>query len=159
MIEILLALAALVLALIVPVLLNRVPLAAPPGPLRRLATYLGSNVVETVDDSEFPERHLASFRADPDRAFVAAREAANSLGWVLEYDNPSQLEFNAVVTTPLLRFRDDVKVKILPTTDPAVVQLYLRSRSRLGKGDLGANTRHLLDFYAALTLRADRLLH
>ena len=153
-ISIAIAVLFVVAALLLPIVVNRVPLVSPPGPLRRLQTYLSTNVVETENGSAFPERELHRFRADADRAYAAAREAIAELGWHLDYDNPAQLELAAVVTTPLLRFRDDVKVKILPTDDAGVVQLLVRSQSRVGRGDLGANTRHLLDLYDALARRS-----
>jgi len=161
MTELLLALLALVLAALLAALLavalNRVPLLAPPGPWRRLQAYLTRNLVETSEDSVFPERAIPAFRADPDHAYAMVKQVVGELGWQLDYDNPSQLELGAVVTTPLLRFTDDVKVKILPSSEPGTVRLLVRSRSRLGRGDLGANTRHLLDLYAALGRHAGEL--
>ena len=54
------------------------------------------------------------------------------------------------MTTPLWRFQDDVHIRVEPdpATDRAV--LLIRSESRVGKGDLGTNTRHVLDLYAQL---------
>ncbi|MCK5669573.1 MAG: DUF1499 domain-containing protein, partial [Gammaproteobacteria bacterium] len=34
-------------------------------------------------------------------------------------------------------------------------QLYIRSNSRKGHGDLGTNTRHILDLYQQLELQMD----
>jgi len=39
-------------------------------------------------------------------------------------------------------------VRLVPDGD--VIKVELRSASRIGRGDLGANTRHVLDFYEQL---------
>jgi uncharacterized protein (DUF1499 family) len=53
-----------------------------------------------------------------------------------------------VVVSPLWRFKDDVEVQLQPTR--VGVQVDVRSRSRVGKGDLAANTRHILELYREL---------
>jgi uncharacterized protein (DUF1499 family) len=52
----------------------------------------------------------------------------------------------AVVVSPLLRFRDDLSVQLEELE--AGTRLHARSASRVGKGDLAANARHLRDLFA-----------
>lgn len=60
-----------------------------------------------------------------------------------------RIEF--VATTPLLRFKDDVVIEVRPgSKDSCVIEV--RSKSRLGRSDLGANERriqHLFDLIDA----------
>ena len=69
--------------------------------------------------------------------------------WEIVSTADERREVHAVVTTALLRFKDDVTIAVVPEPGgrPA---LLVRGESRVGKGDLGANTRHVLDLYEAL---------
>lgn len=77
------------------------------------------------------------------------RRAATSLrGWELAEPEPLRLddgseEWHFVRTTPLMRFKDDIHARLEPSADGQSVTVHLRSRSRIGKGDLGQNPRNL----------------
>ncbi len=73
--------------------------------------------------------------------------ALESLGWV--WQRSGDCEFSATVTTPLLKFTDDVTIHVEPVGE-ASSRLAVRSASRVGRGDLGANTRHILDLVDAV---------
>lgn len=133
---------------------NRAALRPPPGPWRRLRLYLTRNVAVTGDDAPLPELRPRRLEGAAEELYAALREAMGDLGWTIGYENPSQLELAAVVTTPLFRFRDDVKVKLVP--DGGHWRLFVRSASRVGRADFGANRRHILDLYAALARRGHR---
>jgi len=53
-----------------------------------------------------------------------------------------------VVETRLWRFRDDVEVKLIP--GERGTEIHVRSASRVGKGDFGTNTRHILSLLQCL---------
>jgi hypothetical protein len=72
------------------------------------------------------------------------QEAFNALGWEPVAAGPHDGALRAVVTTPLWRFHDDVTVRVMPR-EGGGAGLAVRSASRVGRGDLGANTRHVLD--------------
>jgi uncharacterized protein (DUF1499 family) len=55
--------------------------------------------------------------------------------------NPSQGAIKTVAVTPILRFKDDVDIKVLPAGEGATLAVY--SRSRVGRGDLGANRKRV----------------
>lgn len=135
------------------VLSNGPDLGDAPGWQARLKLYLGSNVAETTANPELPELALRSFAVSDEVLYAAATDAVGQLGWEVTADNPGQLELTAVVTTPLLKFKDDIKLRAHSAGETSST-LYLHSRSRVGRGDLGANRRHLLDLYAALNLPA-----
>ena len=125
-------------------LLNRPPLLSPPGPLERLKAYLTTNVAETRLNHEFLELRPPLVQADKMQTTDAVVRAMSSLGWT--EIQATEGEVRAIVVSPLFRFRDDVTVR-LEQADGGTL-LHARSASRIGKGDLAANARHLLDLFA-----------
>jgi uncharacterized protein (DUF1499 family) len=123
---------------------NRPPLFDSPGPVVRLKTYLTTNVAETQADSLYPELRQPRYPVPPDLLFDAAQRAAQNLGWRKDLVDAEQREIRAVVVTPFWRFRDHVVIRISPIS-ASESTLSVRSSSEIGKGDLGANTRHVLD--------------
>ena len=130
---------------------NRPPMMDPPGLWTRLVTYLGTHVAETRPDHPFPELRPRFYALPPVRLYATAREAITGLGWGIASEDPEGLCLTAVVESALWRFKDDVVVCVEPTEGGSMLRL--RASSRIGRGDLAANTRHLLDLYAAIEQR------
>ncbi len=82
-------------------------------------------------------------------AFAKARAAALAQGWEIVREDPAGGRIEATATTPWFGFKDDVVVRVLPagTTGSRVD---IRSRSRVGRGDAGANAGRIRKFLAAL---------
>jgi len=120
-------------------LLNRPPLLSPPGPLVRLKTYFTTNVAETRTHHEFPELRPRHFSGDVGQVRDAVVSAMRSFGW--REIQATGNEVRAVVVSPLFRFRDDVTIRIQVEDQGSLLQA--RSASRISKGDLAANARHL----------------
>ena len=125
-------------------LLNRPPLLAPPGPAERLKTYLTTNVAETREGHVFPELRSPLFATEAKATQDAVVAAMRSLGWreVQVIDG----EVRAVAVSALFRFCDDVNVRLEATEGGTL--LHARSASRIGKGDLAANAKHLRLLFA-----------
>jgi Uncharacterized protein conserved in bacteria len=132
---------------------NSPPLRDPPGLWVRLVTYFSSNIAQTREDHPFPELRPHRYTLSTDELYRGVREAIQALGWDPRREDQNKLKVEAVVTTPLWRFKDNVRIRIEPGPIGNIVYVY--SKSRIGKGDLGANIRHVLDFYESLdrTLR------
>jgi uncharacterized protein (DUF1499 family) len=128
------------------ILRNRVPVAAPPGAVERLKTYLSRNVVETREDHRFPELRTRTFPVSAEDLVDYTRRACEQLGWEDIGVDPQQSKVRAQVRTPLLGFVDDLVARV-ETVDSGAARLQVRSSSRIGRGDLGANARHVLDLY------------
>ena len=124
--------------------LNRPPMLAPPGPTERLRTYLATNVAETREGHDFSELQPPLFAADAEKTQDAVVAAMRSLGW--REIQVIQEEVRAVVVSAFFRFRDDVTVRTEATEKGTL--LHARSASRVGKGDLAANARHLAVLFA-----------
>jgi uncharacterized protein (DUF1499 family) len=126
-----------------------VPLLDPPGLGTRLRTYLTTNVAETRPDHSFAELRERSFPVPAPELYARVREAVRGLGWKLVEEDPQAFRLDAVVETPLLHFRDDVQVEVRPAATQDS-RLHVRSASRVGRGDFGANTRHVVDLYRSV---------
>ena len=128
---------------------NSLPLNDPPGMLTRLATYLSTNVAETSLDTEFPELRLRRYEAPPALLIETARKAINALNWEIVEQDTENHAIRAVVTSKLIQFKDDVLIRA-DKAQPSGSYLYIRSSSRVGKGDLGTNTRHVMNLKEAV---------
>jgi uncharacterized protein (DUF1499 family) len=84
-------------------------------------------------------------------AAVFARAAALARGmpeWEITLEDGGAGAIEAVATTRLFRFRDDVVIRVRAHGDGTRVDM--RSKSRDGRGDLGANALRIRTFLAAL---------
>jgi hypothetical protein len=92
---------------------------------------------------------LDSIESDlaPDDAYERAIDTAEELGWFITYRSPAEGRFDAQDRTALFRFIDDVTVRVRPLGTGSEIDL--RSKSRDGKGDLGANAARIRRFIEA----------
>ncbi len=125
---------------------NRVPLTDPPGLVKRLVTYLTRNAARTSADHELPELRTRVYALPPDRAFDLTLRAVENAGWRVVDGNPGHNEIHAVVTTPWLRFRDDVKIALTEASGGGT-RVQVESQSRVGRADFGANIAHVVEIY------------
>ncbi len=109
------------------------------------------NDVSTGATAQYPDLQPQKFAHPIEEVFDAALEASKTMGWDLIETDRDQGIIEAVATTRLFRFKDDVTVRITSEGDMAVVNI--RSRSRVGKGDLGTNARRIRSFQAELAKR------
>jgi uncharacterized protein (DUF1499 family) len=85
----------------------------------------------------------------PDEAFGLVRKAADNLGWqVIEAAPPGGRtgagRLEAIKRSLVLKMPDDITVRIRPRVDGTRIDI--RSASRIGPHDLGANAAHIRDF-------------
>lgn len=154
--RVVLGLLLLGLLLIVAALLaNRVPLTEPPGLALRLKTYLTMHHAVTGLNPGFPELHSRDYPLPAGEVYAAARASVSALGWVILSDDAAQGRLHALVISRLWRFKDDVVVVV--EAIPAGARVTANAQSRVGRGDLGANLRHILDLHAALDARLTNL--
>lgn len=99
--------------------------------------------------SAYPDVVTIELAVPPAEAFAAARGAALDLGWEIVGQDPASGRLEATQTTVLFRFVDDVVVRIRPAGAGSRVDV--RSKSRDGKGDVGANAARIRAFRTAVT--------
>ncbi len=93
-----------------------------------------------------------SASAPPDEVFQKALALAREQPlWQVTAVDPQARTFEGVVESRLFRFRDDFVVRVRPEGTGSRVDM--RSKSRVGKGDLGANAHRIEMFLQALAPR------
>ncbi len=116
---------------------------SPPG---RYTGYPGRNA--RIQREAYAD--LASAEADVpfDRAWDAVGEAMLDLGWEEVGEDRDSGRRQALDRTGVFRFVDDIVVRVRPVDSGFRVDV--RSRSRVGRGDLGVNARRIRTFVARL---------
>ncbi len=102
----------------------------------------------------YSELKSIELSVEPDAALAKAEQAASELGWhVLKAPEPGAdgtRTLEATSTTKLFRFTDDIVVRIRKSDNGATVDV--RSKSRVGKGDMGANAARIRAFTERLEI-------
>ena len=106
------------------------------------------NDVRTGATPEYPGLQPQRFAQPVDQVFAAAAATAREIGLEITAQSPEKGEIQAVATTRILRFKDDVTISL--AREGQAVTVNVRSKSRIGKGDLGTNARRIRDFQARL---------
>jgi len=111
--------------------------------------YLASEVAQLQQDA-YPQLSPLKVTQSPQTVFNAAKGLMLENGWQLMAENNQQSPFTleASHTSLLFGFTDDLVVRIKATEDGAVVDM--RSMSRVGKSDMGANAQRIQRFLTDL---------
>jgi len=92
----------------------------------------------------------------PDEAYWLALEVAVRRKWDVVAQVPEEGRIEATVTSKWMGFKDDVVIRLKPrgeSGDKSVVDM--RSSSRVGVSDIGANAKRIKSFLKELKRRAD----
>ena len=127
-----------------PPFLAVVPLrAAAPNP-----TEYGGPEIAAKQRAAYPDLGPLVLSDPPARAFERALAAARSMGGELVASDPAGGRIEATDTTFWFGFKDDVVVRVTP--QPTGSRVDVRSLSRVGGGDIGANAARVRSYLAAL---------
>ena len=95
----------------------------------------------------YPDLKPLHFDEKPDPVFARALELARSRpDWEIDSVNESAHVFEGVATSRLFKFQDDFVVRVRPEESGSGSVVDMRSKSRDGKGDLGANAERMKRF-------------
>jgi len=90
------------------------------------------------------------FEEAPERVFKRVQDLAKlQSGWTITNDDPATLTVEGEAQSYFFRFIDDFVIRVSESGDGARVDM--RSKSRDGKGDLGANGKRIQAFFDQLT--------
>ena len=85
---------------------------------------------------------------DAASAYEKAVATAQSLGWEIVNQDSAALTIDARETSLLFKFVDDIAIRVGADGEGAVIDV--RSKSRVGKSDLGANAARIVEFTEAI---------
>lgn len=96
----------------------------------------------------YPDVRPLLMTVPPDAAFARALDAARAMGWAIVAADTAAGRIEATATTTWFGFKDDVVVRIRPAAEGSRVDV--RSKSRVGRGDVGANAARIRAYLARL---------
>jgi fatty-acyl-CoA synthase len=136
------------------------PVGAMTAPMGSLKAYQGpafagiaGKTLGQVGQDAYPAVRPLTLAAAPAKVAAAAEAEAKAQGWTVVNADPAAGAIGATAETFWFGFKDDVAVRIRPSaTGGSVVDV--RSTSRVGLSDLGANAKRIEAFLAGLKVRA-----
>ena len=108
----------------------------------------GGEATASAQRAGYPDIAPIMRKDSPAKAFAAALAVAREMGWTIVASDEQTGRIEATATTAWFGFHDDVVIRVSPTPDGSRVDI--RSHSRVGRGDLGANARRVRDFTSRL---------
>lgn len=113
------------------------------------AAYAGEEVA-TKQKEAYPDIAPVTLDVAPDQAFAKALAAAKAMpDWEIVAEVPAELRIEATATSRFMGFKDDVAIRI--RAEGAGSRVDIRSKSRIGVGDVGANADRIRAYVAKLT--------
>ncbi|MEM1103068.1 MAG: DUF1499 domain-containing protein [Pseudomonadota bacterium] len=103
--------------------------------------YAGAELAE-IQQRAYPDIAPVLLRSPPDEAFALAQRTAEEMGWDILSVNRAAGRIEAVATTWWWGFKDDVVVRISDGPDGGA-RIDIRSASRVGTSDIGANAKRI----------------
>lgn len=124
-----------------------------------------------LQETVYPGIKTLHVGVKPDRALELSMQLAEEMGWEIRDVREDDAEFEATATSKVFGFIDDISVRMRPS-DKCVIPSHsfcwstavdVRSRSRDGESDIGANAVRICSFYERLWvmtgLRPDQSRH
>jgi len=111
-------------------------------------TYGGPEVA-AAQRTAYPDIQPLLINMAPSEAFERALAQARAMGWEIVAFDAEEARIEATDTTFWFRFKDDIVIRITP--DGARSRIDLRSMSRIGKGDIGANAKRIRAYLDGLS--------
>ncbi len=129
-----------------PAFVAVVPLRAADG-AQNPPAYAGAETA-AAQRQTYPDIQPLLTNEPADKVFSAARDAVAQMGWTLVEASVGDGRIEATATTPWVGFRDDVVIRVASIDGQTRVDV--RSKSRVGRGDMGANAKRVRAYLAAL---------
>lgn len=107
------------------------------------AGYAGAEVA-TAQAEAYPDLQTRRMGLAPAQAFERALATARDMDWEIVAADPASGRIEATATTLWFGFKDDVVIRVeADPTEPGGSRVDVRSVSRVGKSDVGANARRI----------------
>jgi len=113
--------------------------------------YPGAKMAE-LQRQNYPDLKPLELTMDPAQVFKLASVLACDMGWEIVSEDTDELQIEAVATSFVFGFEDYVAVRL--QDDNGHTRVDVRSHSRLGKIDRGANAKRIRTYLSRLEQRA-----
>ena len=123
--------------------------ASDPAERGRDMTYPAAFVAQVKATPGYADLQPLRIARAPEQVLADADATARSLGWLVVTTDPATGTLLARETTKIFAFADDVVVRVRSNGAGGSI-VDVRSKSRDGKGDVGANAARIRRFFAAL---------
>ena len=108
----------------------------------------GGPEVAAQQRAGYPDLGPLTLQVPPEQAFSRALAAGRDMGWEIVANEPTEGRIEATATTLWFGFKDDVVVRVTPTNGGSRIDV--RSVSRVGKSDVGANAERITAYLARI---------
>jgi uncharacterized protein (DUF1499 family) len=112
----------------------------------------GGAAIAAQQHTAYPDLQPLHLAVPPAQAFERALHSARDMGWEIVASAPEQGRIEATDTTRWFGFKDDVVVRVRPDADGSRVDV--RSLSRVGRSDVGANAKRIRRYLERLRAAA-----
>ncbi|HEX2207360.1 MAG TPA: DUF1499 domain-containing protein [Longimicrobium sp.] len=109
--------------------------------------YPGDSVAQ-VQREAYPDIQPLMMAMPVDSAFSLAVRVVHAMGWELVDQDRGQGRIEATATTPWMGFKDDVVIRV--SSASGIARVDVRSKSRVGRGDAGANANRIRQYLQRL---------
>lgn len=109
--------------------------------------YDGPQVAE-LQRKGYPDIGPLKLNVPVQVAFNRARDAAQGMGWEIVGSDAATGRIEATATTLWFGFKDDIVIRVTPEGPGSRIDV--RSKSRVGQSDVGANAKRIRDYLASL---------
>jgi uncharacterized protein (DUF1499 family) len=113
------------------------------GPDDNPVEYSGA-ATAALQATAYPEIETIVLLDPRSFVFETALEVATDMGWEIVASDIETGRIEATATTPFVGFKDDVVIRVQAKS--AETHVDVRSKSRFGKGDMGANAKRILAY-------------
>lgn len=110
--------------------------------------YLGP-AVAVQQKRAYPDLAPLDLGVPPADAFAKAAAAARVMGWEIVAEKPAEGRIEATATTAWFGFKDDIVIRVAETAGGSRIDV--RSKSRVGRSDVGANAARIRAYLAVLS--------
>jgi hypothetical protein len=127
-----------------------VALAKRRGETENSPLYQGDRLA-TLQKQAYPDIKSVTLPLPPEQSFLLSVAVCQEMGWEVIAKDMKQGRIEAVATTAVFHFQDDVVLRIRPEGTGSLIDV--RSASRVGVGDLGANAKRIRVYLQSLESR------
>jgi len=113
------------------------------------ADKLSAEQITAIQLEAYPDIRTVIVEAPGRRVYQNALFVGSLLGWKISGHDVSMFHFEAKATTPVFGFVDDIVVRITPLNEHSSA-IDIRSLSRVGVSDIGANAKRIRLFFDKL---------